>query len=242
MAIEATAHDERSVTAAIAAAYAAVSDVERRLHPHRQESEIARINACEPGKPVPVDPMTWEVLELAKSVHALSGGIFDPCLPSRPGCLSDLALSAPDDPSKWVLCQVPLALDLGGIAKGYAIDRAIAMLSAAGCHSALVNAGGDLRTYGRCEEILIRHADGHCVPVMFKDEAIAVSELAPSGQRPPEHRGYYVRCPSGRPPRQSAAVCASTAAVADALTKCVLLGEEQCVAHALRALGAREIS
>jgi thiamine biosynthesis lipoprotein len=137
---------------------------------------------------------------------------------------------------------VPLALDLGGIAKGYAIDRAIEALRAAGCLSGLVNAGGDLRVYGRSESVLLRRADGTCVPLTLKDEALAVSDLdAAAGRRPAEHRGYYRRSGETSPTRRYAAVLAPGAAVADALTKCVLLADERCAARALRALGARQI-
>ncbi len=49
-------------------------------------------------------------------------------------------------------------LDLGGIAKGYAVDRAIALLVERGVRSALVNAGGDLRHVGS-ESVTIRLRD-----------------------------------------------------------------------------------
>jgi thiamine biosynthesis lipoprotein len=59
-------------------------------------------------------------------------------------------------PPHRVIAHLPLRLDLGGIAKGYAVDRALAALRAAGCRRGLVNAGGDLAVFG---------ADGHCVVI-----------------------------------------------------------------------------
>jgi thiamine biosynthesis lipoprotein len=168
----------------------------------------------------------------------MSSGAFDPCLPTQRGRLCDLILSAPDEHSTWALCRVPLALDLGGIAKGYAVDCAIDALHAAGCGSGLVNAGGDLRVYGRCAEILLRDAAGHCTPVALTDEALAVSDLDVE-QRPGEHQGYYCRTGSLRATARFAAVVAAKAALADALTKCVLLGQEPGTACTLRLLGAR---
>ena len=196
--------------------------------------------------PVGIDRTTWEVLRLAHSVCDLSGGVFDPCLPSHRGRLCDLRISAPGPAGTqlpWAMCLAPLALDLGGIAKGYAIDLAVDALRAAGCASGLVNAGGDLRVYGRSADVLLRDAAGECVPLRLKDEALAVSDLDVSaGRRTAEHRGYYRRSGAAGPVRRYAAVVAPEAAVADALTKCVLLAEENCAARALRALHARRIA
>ena len=238
--IEATAATAQTAAAAIEAAYLTVLEIAQRLHPSREGSDLALINSAATGAEVPIASMTWELLALAQSLHEVSGGVFDPCLPSRPGRFADISLSAPQEGSRWARCRVPVALDLGGIAKGYAVDRAIETLRAGGCTSALVNAGGDLRLYGRSDSILLRYADGHCVPVVLEDEALAVSEVTASSlQRPPEHRGYYRRLGHARPVRDYAAVRAASAAVADALTKCVLLGEERCRERALRAFGAR---
>ncbi len=240
--IEAIAGTDEMAAAAIEAAYLSIVGIGQRLHPRRQGSELARIHSAPPRTAVAIEATTWELLRLAQSVHELSDGIFDPCLPSRPGRLSDLTLSDPDAQSHWALCHVPLALDLGGIAKGYAIDRAIEALRAAGCVSGGVNAGGDLRVYGGREKVLLRCADGSCVPFTLKDEALAVSDLdAKVGRRPPEHQGYYRRSGEFRPVRRYAAVVAPRAVIADALTKCVLLAEERCAARVLRALGARQI-
>jgi thiamine biosynthesis lipoprotein len=242
VAIEATAATQQRALAAVQAAYLAVLDVGRRLHPCREGSELERLRSAPPYTRVPIEATTWELLRLAQRMHALSEGIFDPCLPSCPGRLCDLSLSASNGGSPWALCRAPLALDLGGIAKGYAIDRAIEALRAAGCGSGLVNAGGDLRVCGRSETVLLRYGDGTCAPVTLTDEALAVSDLdADVARRPAEHRGYYRRSGSARPARPYAAVVAASAAVADALTKCVLLADERCAARALHAVGARQI-
>ena len=265
--IDAAATTAQGAAAAIEAAYSQVLEVARRLHPAGEGSDLTRISSAALGTTVPIDSMTWEVLQLAQAVHDASEGVFDPCLPCRPGRLSDLELAAAHESSKWARCRVPVALDLGGIAKGYAVDRAIETLRAAGCVSALVNAGGDLRTYGRRERILLRRADGNCVPVVLENEALAVSDTAVGAlQRPPEHRGYYARARTARAVvtydeageygaaadyaampeyaavREYAAVLAPCAALADALTKCVLLAEEGSAARALSTFAARRLS
>ena len=241
--IEASASTEPLAGVAIEAAYRAIADIEWRMHPRREGSELVRINSAALQTPVPIADSTWRVLQLAQAVHALCDGAFDPCLPSHPGRLSDLALSAPGRKSRSALCRVPLALDLGGIAKGYAIDRAIEALRAAGCSSGLVNAGGDLRVYGQSEDVLLRHADGTCLPVRLENAALAVSDLdLDARQRPAEHRGYYRRSAPVSQRHRYAAVLAERAVVADALTKCVLLADARCTRDTLRAFRARRVS
>jgi FAD:protein FMN transferase len=240
--IEATAATDREALEGLEAAYLAISELGRLLHPGREGSDLVRIRDAALNTQVPVRVRTWELLRLARRVHGLSDGIFDPCVPGRPGRLSDLTLSPPGT-SPWVRSQAPLAIDLGGIAKGYAIDIGIEALRDAGCCSGLVNAGGDLRVYGRTEPVLLRHSDGTCGPVSLTDQALAVSDIdVDVAQRPAEHLGYYLRSGALRPIRRYAAVVAASAAVADALTKCVLFAEERCARRSLRAFGARQIA
>jgi len=240
--IEAAAPVEPLAVAGIDAAYRAIAEVEGRMHPNRARSDLARINAAAPLTRIPIADSTWRVLRLAQTVHALSDGVFDPCLPSRPGRLSDLALSPTEVELRSALCRVPMALDLGGIAKGYAIDRAIEALCAAGCVTGLVNAGGDVRVCGRRERVLLRSADGTCEWLTLTNAALAVTDLdVDVWHRPAEHQGYYLRSGPACPRRRYAAVMAPSAAAADALTKCVLFADTRCAERALRALDARRV-
>jgi FAD:protein FMN transferase len=230
IAVEASGADHGTLLRAVEAAFAQVVQVERLMHPSREGSDLTRIRDAPRHTPVRIDRSTWEVLTLAKRVCEVSEGVFDPCLPERPGRLSDLQLVAPE----VVASSAPVAVDLGGIGKGYAVDRAISALRAFGCQSALVNAGGDLRVFGPTpQRILLRYTDGTYRELQITDGALAVSEMHATC-RPPEHRGFYLRAGT-RPgaPCEQVAVLASEAAVADALTKCVLLGDEGCVARVL---------
>jgi FAD:protein FMN transferase len=218
---------------AIEAAYAAINVVEQTMHPQRQGSDLARINSAPPHVPIQIQPDTWRVLQLARRVYDLTGGVFDPCLPSQPGTLRDVALGA----GHMLVCHAPVEIDLGGIAKGYAIDRAVEKLVELGCRGGLVNAGGDLRVFGeRDEAILLREAGGGFRQLALKSSALAVSDVD-AVDRPAEHRGYYSR--KGQTTiRRYAAVIAKDAATADALTKCVLLCAPDNAARALRGLEA----
>ena len=243
VAIEAAAESEATAACAIEAAFAAVSEVERRMHPEREGSDIARINSAPLLVQTPIRASTWEVLRLAQRLNELTDGVFDPCLPLRPGCLTDLGLSDPSPESEpWGVCRAPLALDLGGIAKGYAIDCAIAALRAAGCNAGAVNAGGDLRLFGaRPETILLRYGDHGYQPLVLQNAALAVSDLD-EPRRPPGHRGYYVRTGAAAAWRRYAAVLAPDAMSADALTKCVLLCSEERASRTVAEWGARVVT
>jgi FAD:protein FMN transferase len=241
VAVEAMATSAAAALSGTEAAFTAVAQVDWRMHPTRPGSDLARINTEAPGVEVPIDVSTWWVLRLAQRVHAFTQGVFDPCVPERPGRLADLELSGPAaTAAPWALCHAPLALDLGGIAKGYAIDCAISALITAGCVAGLVNAGGDLRVFGaRREAILLRQGDGRYQQLTLENTALAVSD-ARARRRPREHRGYYRRSGSGKPAPGYAAVLAREAAVADALTKCVLLAPADCAMRALMELGGRQ--
>jgi FAD:protein FMN transferase len=252
VAIEATAESATVAATAIEAAFAAVAQVERRMHPTRAGSDLARINGATLGVRTPIHASTAEVLSLAQHLHELTEGVFDPCLPLRSGRLADLELGrSPCEGQCWAIAHAPLALDLGGIAKGYAIDCAVEALREAGCAAGSVNAGGDLRLFGaRPETILLRRADHSYRPQVLENAALAVSDLD-EPRRPPEHRGYYVRRGErirrepgrdtvGVPPRH-AAVIAPDAMSADALTKCVLLCPQRSARRALAALGGRSL-
>ncbi len=239
VAIEATHESPSALLPAIDAAFAAVLEVERLMHPWRPGSDVARINAGRIRVPIELHPSTWELLALAQRISEGSDGVFDPCLPNQPGCMSDVELTA----VRQIVCHAPVAIDLGGIAKGYAVDRAVAVLRAHGCHAGLVNAGGDVRVCGsQSQRITLRLGTPAGVgSIDLWDESLAAAE-ANAKERPPEHQGYYDRRTGGRPRFTSAAVIAPEAAIADALVKCALLCDAEPGERVLRAFGARLIS
>jgi thiamine biosynthesis lipoprotein len=115
-----------------------------------------------------------------------------------------------------------VALDLGGIAKGFAIDWAVEVLREDGCVAGLVNAGGDVRVFGDAgHAIEIRVEGASPLDVVLENEALAVS--APKSARSPSgHRGFYSPLTGQQVLAHPVAVRAPTASVADALTKCAI--------------------
>ena len=220
--IEAHADSHEQAATALAAAFAAVSDVVTLLRPDGPGSDLARIGAATPGSCVPVSAAALAVLSFAQHLNRLSAGIFDPCLPAC-GSISQLELRDLD--GRPTACpRVPLAIDCGGIAKGYAVDVAVAALERAGCGAGIVNAGGDVRVFGDLiEPVHVRGPGGSSRTLALADAALAVSEWQ-HAKAPAGHRGYYLRTGvAAFPVRRFAAVRARDCMTADALTKCVLL-------------------
>ncbi len=103
-----------------------------------------------------------DVLVAAKHVHAASGGAFDPTVGPAvehwgfgPACVADLPWSGPrfdaieiDVAGLRARRHADVALDLCGIAKGYAVDRVSQLLIARGAPHHLVEIGGELRGNG----------------------------------------------------------------------------------------------
>jgi thiamine biosynthesis lipoprotein len=236
VAVEAEAPDESSTERAISAAFGALATVERLMHPTRAGSDLARLALCEPGNCVRLDSWTIELLQLSARLHRSSGGRFDPCLPCAPGRLADLDLTE----APFARVRVSLRIDLGGIAKGFAVDRAVEAMRAAGCLGGLVNAGGDLAAFGaRAHRIVCRTARGDAV-IELRDAALATSEVGHRLQ-PPEHQGHYHGV-DGAPARGGAVtVIAASAALADGLTKCLLLATAAERRRLLRLFDAREV-
>ncbi len=233
------------LAAGVAAAFAAIARVQSLLSYHEPSSELFRLNYEATRRPVRVDAWTIQVLALARRIYAASDGCFDPVvipLLERTGYLPRLS-GAPGASSRASFADVillpanrvrfarPLRLDLGGIAKGFAVDRAIDALRAAGVSAGLVNAGGDLRVFGdQAWPIVVRDPVS---PVRLRtlgtlwEGALATSAVYFSRRRTAVGRWWSaIVDPRSRRPwlaHASVTVCGSDAAIADALTKVLAL-------------------
>lgn len=243
---------------AFEAAFGAAERVHRLMSAHDAASDVSRINRAHPGQAVAVDPWTHRVLEVALEVARITRGLFDPCvapLLQQAGLLPDFA----DKPAlPWgdyralqllgdnsVRKLAPLQLTLDGIAKGFAVDRATEALQAAGVAAGAVNAGGDLRVFGReAQPIHLRHPS---CPGRFsfigrvRDAAIAtsggcLSRKAVAGQELPHI--FDPRAKRAFTDTRSASVLSRECVLADALAKTVLLDAAR-ARHALARYRAR---
>ena len=152
---------------AINAAFAAIALVHRKMSFHDPASDVSAINRLAVGDGIVVDAGTAKVLRCAVMLEEISAGVFNMAC-GQPlaawGYLPQPVGSANPPPALHQPLQRAVItidtddrvrrtrtgwIDLGGIAKGYAVDQAVAALQAHGIASACVNAGGDLRAFGQ---------------------------------------------------------------------------------------------
>lgn len=246
-AVAGDAGDARAL-AAIREAFETVQTIHRAMSAHDSASDLAKLARARSGCAIAVSPHTCAVLRAAAHWTRVSAQAFDPVragsqlaqrgvrpgIASGPGARGALAaLRFAGDST--VIPDGPLALDLGGIAKGYAVDQAVAILRAHGVASALVNAGGDLRAFGdRAWPIDIRHpASGPFTRRLVRLKEGAVATSVPGGEFVAKRR---------MPARwRCASVQARDCMTADALTKWALQAGEPALRLrcALREHGAR---
>lgn len=134
--------------------------IERKFSRYRSDSVVAAINASA-GVPVTIDAETGRLLDYAAHCHELSDGLFDitsgilrrawtfdgsdrvPSGEAVAALLSNVGFGRLQREGDRVTLPPGMEIDLGGLAKEYAVDRALARLQDAGL-PVLVNFGGDL--------------------------------------------------------------------------------------------------
>ena len=112
---------ESRLQACITAGFEAISGVDRLMSAHRPGSDLSRLNQAKPGKWIKVDPWTIKVLKASNELWRASEGVFD----IRCGGAAPRRLRPLDIRGQNARKTGPWVLDLGGIAKGYAVDRAV---------------------------------------------------------------------------------------------------------------------
>ncbi|WP_243391622.1 FAD:protein FMN transferase [Pseudohalioglobus lutimaris] len=200
--VELWATDPERGRAAQRAVLAEFHRLDEMMNPWNAQSLLAKINRRAFDDAVPVTPELIEVIQRSLYYSRLSGGAFDISFAAagryydfregRVPLASELAVAGPaidyrqisvDSTAQSIrLGHREMSLDLGGIAKGYAVDRGIRILTDAGIESAVVSAGGDSRILGnlgdRPRMIGIRHPrkeDQYVVVIPLEDTAISTS-------------------------------------------------------------------
>jgi len=234
---------EPQLTEAINGGFSEVARVHRLMSAHDHRSDIGRLNRLAHRTAVRVHPWTWQVLRFAQTIADRTNGIFDVSVGgelTRMGYLPRLSKVPADLRSTWrdiellpghlVRFARPLGVDLGGIAKGFAVDRAILALRGAGTRRGLVNAGGDLRVFGDVSRrIYLRDpsSPGQLIPCADITEGAIATSAGYFSER--QWRGRSVTAVIDGVRREaclspiSASVFAPSCMLADALTKIVLV-------------------
>ncbi|MGE4542638.1 MAG: FAD:protein FMN transferase [Pedobacter sp.] len=255
--VEITVYDQRPqrFAPAVEAAFDEMSRLEALTSFYRRDSDAARLSAMQGD--LAVAPETLEILAHGLEVGKASGGAFDmtlgrlkvlwgfgsahPRLPAPSEIEAALAASGQGVlavADGRVIKRTNAWIDLGGIAKGYIIDRAVAVLKQAGVTCAAVNAGGDLRLIGQraaAWRIGIRHprqVDVLLATLVLKEPLAVVTSgdyerfFEQNGARYHHLFDPTTGMPAGR--CQSVTVVSRQAVWADALATAVfVLGPEQ---------------
>lgn len=245
--ITVTGSSRDTLASALTDAFRRIQHVYRSVNFFDPQSELSLLHRTAWHKPVPVSRLCYAIIGRALQLARTFPGSFDPTVATKVtprSKLLALGLERPPDPAaSWkdilllprrrIVFLRPLLLDLGGIAKGYAVDAAIRCLRLR-VSGALVNAGGDLRCFGSC-----------CWPVLVRDPrrpirlglVLQVSNTAlatsayPARCRYPDHhlsRGlWHPETEKAYRGNESVTVLAPRCWIADGLTKVFLLGNAQ---------------
>lgn len=145
--------------------------IERLMSSFTEKSDLAKINRAAGYDTAVVDPRLCEVMTAAKEIGQRTAGTFDPTvlpllklyglrdnhprIPNATSLEKTLALvdyrqiDVNSAGNRIGLARQGAAADLGGIAVGYAVDRAVAVLKAHGIERAVINAGGEVYALGK---------------------------------------------------------------------------------------------
>jgi thiamine biosynthesis lipoprotein len=162
---EAHAADTAAAAAAIEAAFGEIARLEGLLSSWRDDSEVSQLNALGAGESLACAPALYELLVAARSLAEVTHGAFDPTVEplTRAWDLRGKGRVPDEDEIAAALAHVGweglrldeneltagfakpgMAVDLGGIGKGFALDHAFAVLEARGIRRARFNFGGEI--------------------------------------------------------------------------------------------------
>lgn len=238
---------ERTLQKEAGKAFELIQSVQRMMGYHDPESDVSRLNQCAHVAPLRVHPWTWQVISQAVQLSEETEGAFDitiaPQLVKWGYLPRHKSFTTLGEAGQWKEiellpdCQIrfhrPLQIDLGGIAKGFAVDKAVDLLATRGISQATVNAGGDLRVHGaQSEMVAIRDPEepqSRQHPSVMLRPAVATSAAYFARKRVGLTRVSPIVHPhTGKPLRSnvSVSVFSRTCMEADALTKAVLLAPQ----------------
>lgn len=252
--IQILSSDEQHANQAIAAAYEEIQRIEHLLGRYHANSQIVALNKNAGVGSVAVSQEVRELLQRGNDYGILTDGLFDIAI----GALVDLwgigteqeRVPSEDEiqqtlprinlavldlahPQGVSITQPGVSVDLGGIGKGYAIDRAWQTLKDHGVEKALINAGGNIRCIGTRVDgnpwrIGIRHPrqEGILGVIDVTEKAVATSGDYERYFMQDGMRYHHILDPrTGRPAQecQSVTILAPTAEMADVLSTAVFI-------------------
>jgi thiamine biosynthesis lipoprotein len=165
--------DERAAAQAAEAVFAEMKRLDKKMTTWEADSEVSQVNTAAGVKPVKVSDETYTVIERAIDISKRSKGVFDITIGAFKGVWKfdedvdgtlpdpadvkkrlalvgwkDIALGGKDGQRTVFLKRKGMSITLGGIAKGYAVDRCVELLRKRGLNDFMIQAGGDMYIAG----------------------------------------------------------------------------------------------
>ena len=221
---------------ALASAQRAIEQVDDALTIHRPSPATALNDALREGRVAAIDdPILLDALTRIDDARAATEGLFDPAVDARLATSRWTRLRF-DRRAATIASDVPAALDFGGFGKGYALDRAVLALRAAGVECALLSAGESsiavvgAHPLGGAWSFAVpdpRNGEHMLAEVELIDEALSVSSTLGIGVAAPE-RAVMLR-PGGtaaiEAPR-TAVVVDRSGAMAEMLSTALIVADD----------------
>ena len=253
IAVEVWHDDPAAAERAIDAVIAEMHRIDVLMSVYKEDSQVSRVNRDAAAGPVKVDPELSALVSRALEFSEMSDGAFDITYASvgylydyrarKHPTESQIQAALPGinwhhvvvDPAASTIrfTQPGVRIDLGGIAKGYAVDTSIAILGKLGITNATVTAGGDSRILGdrrgRPWIVGIRHPDDRnkvIARIPLEDAAISTSGDYERFFDEGGVRYHHIIDPkTGKSPHgiRSVTVIAPTSTIAEGLTKSVFI-------------------
>jgi thiamine biosynthesis lipoprotein len=166
--VELWSEDRAAAEAGMAAVMEQMHHVDRVMSPHKPDSELSRVNRDAARAPVPVGRELFGLLQRSLDFSRLSGGAFDitfasaghlydyrerihpspAVLAQAVGAIGYEGLQLDADACTVRFARAGMRIDLGGFAKGHAVDQGARILRERGVRNAIVTAGGDSHIVG----------------------------------------------------------------------------------------------
>ncbi len=261
-AITAYTDDEPAALSAFEEAFAEFDRLDALMTVWREDSDVSKVNAAAGRAAIPVGPEVYDAVSKALEMSKMCDGKFDITFGALSGLWkfdqdqddsipsdADIAARLPligyemveiDPAAHTVKLEKPgMKIHLGGIGKGFAVDRAVAILKSHGLHDFMVQAGGDLYVAGkkgdRAWRVGIRDPRGPRSSY-FAAAEVADATFSTSGDYErffikDGKRYHHIIDPDlGRPAMasRSVTIMAPSATLAEGLSKCVfIMGPEK---------------
>jgi len=220
--------DERRSAVLAGECFRQLENLESLLSRYREDSDISTVNNLRAGESLLLHEETWSCLRIALEAHAMTGGLFDITIgsltvPESPSVPHGRLSLNPDRPE--ITCIEPgRQFDLGGIGKGYALDRMADTLQELEAGDFLLSAGASTHlALGGAVWPMELAGDSESLTIELQNNSLSASGTAIQGN----HIVHPFLEQEGASFPRRAWVIAKSAALSDALsTACFLAGND----------------